>query len=451
MPDDRLRQIFGRIAELPVDIPPADSVRSRGRRRQGRTRLQMSTIAATILLAAGFGGPQVSGSVAANSRPSLRSTSEAAEPEASYPGASGAIGSVSPARHRHAISRRHEPTRPGPSPSASLASNSGALLLPPPGDGQLILALDSAHRYVMTRVGAASAPIHVPGLKAVAGAPPVLATNPAGGWVVSLASQQTGTGVAAARLATVRTTGKSVPFGPNFSPATVTSAAVSLDGSRVAVALAGPSGQARIEVLPLPGHVRAQRSWSVPTAQADLVTGLSWAPDGRHLSYMAGQRAVTGTAASLMTMDTAVSVLPTPAVPRWPWEINTDITCMPVAMAWLGRTGRYAVLNDCPSTGTAVLRVTDAGTGAEAGQPLVVAHQVGCKPAALDPNAAGNRILISYCRIYLDDHGKLSEAAGPLTAAALSGLGAASTIAFRCRTCDAVPRTNAARAGSPPS
>ena len=451
MPDDRLRQIFGRIAELPVDIPPADSVRSRGRQRQGRARLQMSAIAATILLAAGFGAPQVSGSVAANSRPSLKLTSGASSPEALSSGASGANGSASPAPHRQAMSRTHQLSRLEPSPSASLATNGGSLLLPPPGRGQLMLALDSAHRYVMTRVGAASAPIQVPGLKAVAGAPPVLATNPAGGWVVSLASHQAGTGVAAARLATVMTTGKSVPFGPNFSQATVTSAAVSLDGSRVAVALAGPSDQARIEVLPLPGHVRAQRSWSVPTAQADLVTGLSWAPDGRHLSYMAGQRAVTGTAASLMTMDTAVSVLPSPAVPRWPWEINTDITCMPVAMAWLGRTGRYAVLDECPSSGTAVMRVTDAGTGVAARQPLVVAHQVGCKPAALDPNPAGNRILISYCRIYLDDHGKLSRAARPLAAAALSGLGAAGAIAFSCRTCDVVPRTNAARAGSPPS
>jgi len=451
MPDDRLRQIFGRIAELPVDVPPADSVRSRGRQRRGRTRLQMSTIAATILLAAGFGAPQVSGSVAANSRPSGRLATEAHKLGASYSRATAAGG---PARHvspRPGISSPAESNRPEPSPSASLASNGGALLLPPPGDGQLILALDSAHRYVMTRVGAASAPMPVPGLKAVAGAPPVLATNPAGGWVVSLASHQTGTGVAAARLAQVMTTGKSVPFGPVFRQATVTSAAVSLDGSRVAVALAGPSDQARIEILPLPGHVRAQRSWSVPTAQANLVTGLSWAPDGRHLSYMAGQRAVTGTAASLMTMDTAVSVLPTPAVPRWPWEINTDMTCMPVAMAWLGRTGRYAVLDECPSTGTAVLRVTDAGTGAVARQPLVVAQRVGCKPAALDPNAAGNRILISYCRIYLDDHGKLSRAAGQLTAAALTGLGAAGAIAFRCRTCDVVPRTNAARAGSRPS
>ncbi len=66
MPDDRVRQIFEQIAELPVDIPPAERVLARGRQRHGRARLQLSTIAATILLAAGFGAPQMSGSLAAS-------------------------------------------------------------------------------------------------------------------------------------------------------------------------------------------------------------------------------------------------------------------------------------------------------------------------------------------------------------------------------------------------
>jgi hypothetical protein len=421
MPDDRLRQIFGQMAEMPVDIPPAERVIARGRQRHGRTRLQMSTIAATILLAAGFGAPQVSGSLAANPRQLHLVAPEASARQLSHTGAKAAAASDSAAARSQGTLSRYAPSRPAPRRSwAGLASTSHASLLPPPGDGQLILAQDSAHRYVMTRVGATSPPVQVPGLKTVAGAPPVLATNPAGGWVVTLASQETGMRVAPARLAWVRATGRSVPFGPKFIQATVTSAAVSLDGSRVAVALAGPSGQARIEVLPLPGHAGTRRSWSVPAAQADLVAGLSWAPDGRHLSYMAAQRAVTGTAGSPMTMDTAVGVLATPVLPRWQRAKNSGLTCVPVATAWLGRTGRYAVLEECASTGTVVLQ-TEASTGAASGQPLVVAHQVGCEPAALDPNASGSRILISYCGIYLDDHGKLTRARGPFTAAALSG------------------------------
>ena len=421
MPDDRVRQIFEQIAELPVDIPPAERVLARGRRRHGRARLQLSTIAATILLAAGFGAPQMSGSLAASHGLLRPAPSEPGGGQVSYT-ATGASGSASPASRSPASASSAEPSRPAASKSPpGQSSISPASPLPPPGDGQLMLALDSADRYVMTRVGAASAPVQVPALKAVAGAPPVLATNPAGGWVVTLASQERGMRVAPARLAWVKATGRSVPFGPKFIQATVTSAAVSLDGSRVAVALAGRSGQARIEVLPLPGHSGARRSWNVPAAQADLVTGLSWAPDGRHLSYMAGRRAVTGTAASPVTMDTAVSVLPAPLTSRWPLVMNKRMSCVLVAMAWLGKTGRYVVLEECASTSTVVLQTADASTGAPAGQPLVVSHQVGCGPAALDPDASGSRILITCGSIYLDDHGKLTRAPGRLTAAALSG------------------------------
>src|SRR5215813_3943888 len=200
MPYDRLRRIFEQIAELPVDIPPADCVRSRGRQRLGRARLRMSTIAATILLAAGFGAPQVSGSLAASPQQSGLMP-EAGFSQTSSTSVRAANNSDNQIPQRLAILRTDEPSRPVPRPpSAGHVMGSGAPLLPPPGDGQLILGLDSAHRYVMTRVGAARAPVQVPGLKAVAGTPPVLATNPAGGWVVALASRQTSLRVAQARL-----------------------------------------------------------------------------------------------------------------------------------------------------------------------------------------------------------------------------------------------------------
>ena len=40
---------------------------------------------------------------------------------------------------------------------------------------------------------------------------------------------------------------------------------------------------------------------------------------------------------------------------------------------------------------------------------------------ALDPDVTGDQVLISYCGIYLDNHGKLTKAPRGLTAAALSG------------------------------
>ena len=100
MPDDRLRQIFEQIAELPVDIPPADRVLARGRQRHDRTRLRMSTIAATILLAAGLGGPQVAGSLAANPRLIRHAPPEAGSPQASPPASTPLTARL--ARHRAA-------------------------------------------------------------------------------------------------------------------------------------------------------------------------------------------------------------------------------------------------------------------------------------------------------------------------------------------------------------
>jgi len=51
----------------------------------------------------------------------------------------------------------------------------------------------------------------------------------------------------------------------------------------------------------------------------------------------------------------------------------------------------------------------------------VVTHRTGCGPAALNSNAAGSMVLISYCGVYLDHSGTLSRESAALTAAALSG------------------------------
>ncbi len=421
MPDERLRELFDQAVAAPVRVPPVSDVRARGQQRRRRARLQASTVAWTIMLAAGFGAPQVSGSLAQDARQNGPLVSSRSAPGASYPAAPPAGQTSSPATAATSTPRSGHPQHPPASPAPPVASTRIPMsALPPPGGGHLILALDSAHRYVMTRIGPANVPVRVARLTAVAGAPPVLATNPAGGWVVTLASRSRAGNVRGARLALVVATGRSVQFGPLFGQTAVTSAAVSQDGSRVAVAIAARAGGARIEVLPLPGHLAARQSWTVPAAQADLVTGLSWSPDGRHLSYVAGQAAAQGTFAPVI-LDTAARVAAAPNLARWPLAMKTGVTCVPRAAAWLGTSGRYAVLSDCASTGVAVLQTSDPSTGAALGRPLVVVHRIGCGPAALNSNADGSVVLISYCGIYLDDRGRLSSEPGTLTAAALSG------------------------------
>jgi hypothetical protein len=422
MPDQRLRELFDQAAAAPVQVPPVSEVRDRGQQRRRRARLQASTIAWTIMLAAGFGAPQVSGSLAQGARQPGPVVWSGAAPGASYPTGRPAGHTRSPAPAVTSTTRPGHPQNPPTSPtSPAISTHIPAPALPPPGGGQLILALDSAHRFVMTRIGSASAPVLVARLTAVAGAPAVLATNPAGGWVVTLASRSQARHVQGARLALVVASGHSVQFGPLFRQAAVTSAAVSQDGSRVAVAVAAQAGGARIEVLPLPGHRAARQNWSVSAAQADLITGLSWSPDGRHLSYLAGQAAAQGMPGTPAILDTAARVATVPKLASWPLAMKTGVACVPRAAAWLGTSGRYAVLSECTSTGEVVLQTSDTRTGAAVGNPLVVSHRIGCGGATLNSNAAGSVVLISYCGIHIDDRGALSSEPATLTAAALSG------------------------------
>jgi hypothetical protein len=51
----------------------------------------------------------------------------------------------------------------------------------------------------------------------------------------------------------------------------------------------------------------------------------------------------------------------------------------------------------------------------------IPAARKGCGTPVLDPNATGSRVLISYCGIYLDQHGTVTRLPGGLKAAAFSG------------------------------
>ena len=101
--------------------------------------------------------------------------------------------------------------------------------------------------------------------------------------------------------------------------------------------------------------------------------------------------------------------------------MKTGVTCVPQAAAWLGASGRFAVLSECMTTGEAVLQRSDASNGVAVGSPLVVAHRIGCVGPTLNSNASGSLVLISYCGVYLDNRGRLSRQPADLTAATLSG------------------------------
>jgi len=426
MSDQRLRDLFGQFAAMTVIVPPADIAAGRGRRRR-RARLRVATVAWTLVLAGGFGAPQAATLASPSSGPAHLSAEGGRDPMISARPKVASDSSSPVPKHSPVVRRPSIPTGGGAARSArplSVGYLTGRSL-PPAGAGQLLLGLDATGQFVMTRIGSHAKPVPVPGIGPAAGAPPVLVTNPAGGWVVVVSSADGWRRVHPTRLATVAATGASNQFGPVFFAETVTSAAVDPRGSRVAVALSRPLMRPRIEVVPLPGHSGRVRSLRLGTVRASVVTSLSWAPDGRQLSYLPGRQRTTRTfARGPVTLQLAGRRPPLPGGRGSPSVAISGSGCVPDVTAWLGRSGRFAALEHCAGTGPEVLQTADPRTGAATGRATVLPRhrrRSRCGPVALDPSAAGSAVLISYCGIYLDRHGKLTKAPGGLTAAALAG------------------------------
>jgi len=417
---DRLRELFDQVAVLNVEVPPAERAISRGRRHR-RDRLRAAGLAWTVMLAVGLGTPQAAAGLAGSSS-RLKMLTAGRIPAAQGAAASGQ--EVRASASRHLANGASTPTSAA-SDQPATASGHGAVTgrsLPPPGSGQLLLAVDAADRLVMTRIGSAS-PVLVRGIEPAATAPPVLVTDPAGGWVVVISSPDRWPRVRGTRLALVAATGRSDPFGPVFLAATVTSAAVDPSGSRVAIALSKPLARPRIAVLPLPRHRGSARSWRLRSVRGTLVTSLSWAPDGRHLSYLrARRRQASPRTRGPFTLDVGRHAAAMQAAVLSPLAVMPRPGCVLDATAWLGTGGSFGALKHCAGRGAEVLQRTGAGSGARAGRALAMpGGRRECGTPALVPDATGNRVLIRYCGIYLDQHGTLTRLPGSLKAAALSG------------------------------
>jgi hypothetical protein len=396
---DRMRELFAQLRKAYVPVASPGRVAARGRRLRLRARLQISAAAVAIIA-----GTALVVHLVAD------------------PGGRGRPADISFSPR----STRPTPTRTTPPPHT---------VLPPTGNGLLILGLNASDQFVMARTGSDGPAAPVPGLSAVGGGPSDIATDPAGGWVVTYwVTPQAPYGSRAARLAVVTANGRSYDFGPVFSGKAVTAVAVSPDGSRVAVALCptsgsplSGSGKATIEVLPTPGHSGGRRTWTIP-APSNWVDDLSWAPDGEHLTYAVGFQTGGGIDGYPITLDIAAPGTVAPVQSGWPRAGKGAPTtagkaaCPPNVGAWLGPTGQFAALEECDRSRTEVVQPADASDGAAAGPAITIpGARPGCLGAALDPAPAGNPILITYCGIYLDDHGRITKLPGGLTAAALAG------------------------------
>jgi hypothetical protein len=382
MPEDMIDELFSQFAGVTLPVPDRDGVVGRGRQRRRRFRY--------LAAAAGLAAVAV---------------------------AAGSVTVIT-----HALAGNGGNGRP---PATHRTRHEGQRL--PAGTGRLLLGVTNSGAFELGRLGSkALEPIR--DLQPIVIWHSLVATNPAGGWVVTYAAGPAhGETSQPERLATVSPTGQVHAFGPVFPVANVTSIAVRPDGSAVAVAVSATPVStdgcrckaAQIWLLPLPGHAGQQRTWTLASPTKTMAMDMSWTPGGIGLTYQPGANEYGGgfTGSGAVTLDTAQAGTVAPAVTAWP-PFRKGRSCNMIGGTWSG--GQYLALETCGGQGERTeLRPANAGTGAALGPPVKVQGR-GC-PAPTLSVASGGQVLVSYCGVQARNGRSFGYVPGSLVQAAWAG------------------------------
>jgi hypothetical protein len=389
VPRQTIEELFDELAAAELPVPARVSVVARGRQRRLRGRVTMAASTLAVVAIAG--------------------------------------SAVAYVQHSVGPSRRHG--------SGPTTKQNHAL---PPGKGALVLGIEEvqgrnqpAWKFAMTRIGNARRLVPLHGLPPGAADEAQLATNPAGGWVISYATSQRNFGDNPERLATVSTSGAIMGFGPAFTDqVAITALAVRPDGSAVAVAIthirttgSAPTRPAQIELIPLPGHSGSIRTWTLAPASwvRTMIENMSWSPDGTQLTYMPGSDQTGGGFASNGAVSLSISERSglAPSVSNWPPFEKGRGQCALRAGAWQDRTNEYLALEQCGSDLAVVAAnpVTGADRGPATRMPDM-SNYFGCGRPMLDPAPDTTQVLISGCGLLLYNDGHLSTVNSPLAGVA---------------------------------
>lgn len=250
----------------------------------------------------------------------------------------------------------------------------------------------------------------------------IIADNAFDGWVTNIGPPPTQIGPFSMQVATVSRDGKVTTFGPGFLRGPITGLAISPNGGELAVATYRPHGtnqQAVIRILPMPGHTGPRRTWTLDPQQVNQVQSLSWAPDNRHLTYIAGTNTGDGISSPPVTLDTATAGQSAPTVSSWPAGSRAS-RCLIDAVGWIGTAGSLGVVENCMGGRREQFVRVNPTTGAATSTPIPVPGS-NCLGATLHSSSAG-AVLIGWCGkvFYLHDS-SLKLLPGGLTDAAFPG------------------------------
>ena len=262
----------------------------------------------------------------------------------------------------------------------------------------LVLGVDQQRRFILEDL---AEPGRARSVEIGAGATGQVLTgaitaNPGAGWVVAYAPARTPVQPATpTRLAIVDPSGAVHPFGPPVpAEISVGGLAVSPDGSRIALALISVSGAepAAIQVLPMPGHTGQSRRWTIANRYDNDLNSLSWAPDSRRLTYITGTSTGAGMAGNPSTLDTSLPGSTAPAT----GASDSKQGCAVFSGAWLGTTGRFGAIVECPDSRTDRFVEMNPTTGVQ--QPTGPQLPIyGCNLHEIQSLADASRILINQC------------------------------------------------------
>jgi hypothetical protein len=239
-----------------------------------------------------------------------------------------------------------------------------------------------------------------------------VATNPAGGWIVAsgtgtTAGQPCPHGDSTSALRLVDSSGK-VTSGPGTASGDVLSLAVTPDATRVAVATASDCGTAPARITVLAMNARTPpRVWELPAAQGNWITDLSWAPDGRHLTFTPGEQTGAGAGSAGATLDTQAPGTLLPDIPR-PFVPLAD-GCTITRRIWLGLTGKQAVYAECaPKSLDSELVPVTPGTTRPTGPAVRFPFQ-GNADEELSTTPDGHVLVAAASGAWRDDDGQVHQ------------------------------------------